>query len=57
MSAEEDLQREIARAALRALHGTGSALTGSGAIREHGLVDRSTREVDLFTSDNALQPR
>ena len=51
MSAEEDLQREITRAALRALHGTGFALAGSGAIREHGLVERPTRDVDLFTSD------
>ena len=51
MSAEEDLQREITRAALRALHGTGFALAGSGAIREYGLVDRPTRHVDLVTSD------
>lgn len=51
MSAEEDLQREITRAALRALQGTGFALAGSGAIREHGLVERPTRDVDLFTSD------
>lgn len=51
MSAEEDLQREITRAALRALHRTGFALAGSGAIREHGLVERPTRDVDLFTSD------
>ena len=51
MSAEADLQREITRAALRALQGTGFALAGSGAIREHGLVERPTRDVDLFTSD------
>ncbi|MGA1836471.1 hypothetical protein VD659_06005 [Herbiconiux sp. 11R-BC] len=26
------------------------ALAGSGAIREHGLVDRLTHDVDLFTN-------
>lgn len=36
--------------ALRALEGKGFALAGSGAIREHGVVDRLTRDVDLFTN-------
>lgn len=46
---EEDAQREVARLALAAVAGRGFALAGSGAIREHGLVDRPTRDVDLFT--------
>ena len=41
----------ITRAALTALDGRGFALAGSGAIREHGIVDRPTRDVDLFTND------
>jgi len=40
--------------ALRSLDGTRFALAGSGAIREHGLVDRPTEDVDLFTSDADL---
>ena len=37
--------------ALRSLDGTSFVLAGSGAMREHGLVDRATEDVDLFTSD------
>jgi len=48
-------QREITRLALRSLDGTSFVLAGSGAIREHGLVDRPTEDVDLFTSDVDLQ--
>jgi len=51
VSDAEEPQREITRLALRSLDGTGFALAGSGAIREHGLVDRPTEDVDLFTSD------
>jgi hypothetical protein len=35
--------------ALRSLDGTSFVLAGSGAMREHGLVDRPTEDVDLFT--------
>ncbi|TIH36188.1 hypothetical protein D4765_10150 [Subtercola vilae] len=45
------MQRDVTRAALTALEGTQFALAGSGAIREHGLTDRPTQDVDLFTSD------
>jgi Nucleotidyl transferase AbiEii toxin, Type IV TA system len=45
------LQREVTRVALHALSGTGFALAGSGAIREHGLVNRPTEDIDLFTND------
>lgn len=51
MSTDEELQRDVTRAALRALDGTPFALAGSGAIREHGITDRPTQDVDLFTSD------
>lgn len=51
MSDERELQRELTRAALIALDGRAFALAGSGAIREHGIVDRATRDVDLFTND------
>jgi hypothetical protein len=43
------LQRSITATVLRAVGGHGFVLAGSGAIREHGLVDRATRDVDLFT--------
>jgi hypothetical protein len=46
-----ELQREVTRLALGALDGTGFALAGSGAIREHGVTDRLTEDVDLFTSN------
>ena len=55
LSEAEELQREITRLALRSLDGTSFVLAGSGAIREHGLVDRPTEDVDLFTSDVDLQ--
>lgn len=51
MSPHEGLQREITRLALRALDGTRFVLAGSGAIREHGIIDRPTEDVDLFTTD------
>jgi Nucleotidyl transferase AbiEii toxin, Type IV TA system len=48
---DEELQRELTRTALTALDGHAFALAGSGAIREHGIVDRLTHDVDLFTND------
>ncbi len=51
MSDEKELQRGLTRVALTALHGRHFALAGSGAIREHGIIDRPTQDVDLFTSD------
>jgi hypothetical protein len=48
--AEVDYQREITRLALESLAGGGFALAGSGAIREHGIIDRPTQDIDLFTS-------
>lgn len=48
---DEELQRELTAAALTALDGRAFALAGSGAIREHGMADRPTHDVDLFTND------
>jgi hypothetical protein len=48
---DDFLQRELTRAALIALDGGNFALAGSGAIREHGLNDRPTNDVDLFTNE------
>ncbi len=43
-------QRQITRLALDAAGAdAGFALAGSGAIREHGLIDRPTEDIDLFT--------
>lgn len=40
-------QREVTRTVLARLQGF--ALAGSGAIREHGVTDRPTEDIDLFT--------
>lgn len=45
-----ELQREVATVVLAAIEREGFALAGSGAIREHGLIDRPTEDVDLFTA-------
>jgi hypothetical protein len=45
-----EYQRDVTRLALTALAGGGFALAGSGAIREHGIIDRPTQDIDLFTS-------
>lgn len=50
MRDDQQLQRDLTRIALTALEGHSFALAGSGAIREHGLVDRLTHDVDLFTN-------
>lgn len=44
-----DQQRELTRTALAALEPYGFVLAGSGSIREHGLIDRPTEDIDLFT--------
>ncbi|MFK0042365.1 nucleotidyl transferase AbiEii/AbiGii toxin family protein [Paenarthrobacter sp. NPDC090517] len=45
-----EYQRDVTRLALEALASGGFALAGSGAIREHGIIDRPTIDIDLFTS-------
>lgn len=42
-------QRRLAHEALNVLEPYGFALAGSGAIREHGLINRPTEDIDLFT--------
>lgn len=49
VSRDQEEQRRITRLALEAVgDDAGFALAGSGAIREHGLIDRPTEDVDLF---------
>lgn len=56
MSRELDVQRDITRIALGRTGGEdGFALAGSGAIREHGIIDRPTQDVDLFTTSAHLK--
>jgi hypothetical protein len=51
MRDDEQLQRDLTKIALVSLDGRDFVLAGSGAIREHGLVDRLTHDVDLFTDN------
>jgi len=50
MSDPVAFQRHIAAVLLGALEGTDFALAGSGAIREHGITERPTQDVDLFAT-------
>jgi hypothetical protein len=45
----DDLQRQVAAVALRAAARHGFALGGGNALIAHGIVDRPTEDVDLFT--------
>lgn len=51
-SRDEELafQREVTTALLENLAQHGFVLTGSGALREHGIINRPTEDIDLFTS-------
>src|ERR1700680_203699 len=44
-----ELQREVAVIALRAAAGHGFALAGGNALIAHGIIDRPTDDVDLFS--------
>ncbi len=44
-----DLHREVAAVALRAASRHGFALAGGNALIAHGVIDRPTEDVDLFT--------
>jgi hypothetical protein len=46
-----DLHREVATIALRAAARHGFALAGGCALIAHGVIDRPTEDVDLFTDD------
>lgn len=51
---EQTAQRRLAEVILAASRGTGIALAGSGAIREHGLISRPTEDIDLFAPTEFL---
>lgn len=46
-----DLQREVLAVVRRLPQAHGFALAGGGAMLAHGLVDRPTQDLDLFTGD------
>ena len=46
----EDLHREVAAVVLRAVAPHGFALAGGCALIAHGIIDRPTQDVDLFTN-------
>lgn len=50
-----DDQRRITRLVLKALTNTDFSLAESGAIREHGLINRPTEDIDLFTSNQSIE--
>lgn len=50
------LQREIATIALRVAGRHGFALAGGNALIAHGIIDRSTDDVDLFSDQEAGVP-
>ena len=52
-----EMQRQVTQIALAAAgRDSEFALAGSGAVREHGLIERPTQDVDLFTArqDNRM---
>jgi hypothetical protein len=48
-----ELHREVAAIALRAAAGHGFALAGGNALIAHGIIDRPTDDVDLFSDQEA----
>src|SRR5690625_1870817 len=46
---DSQFQHRITREALAAVGEFGFVLAGAGALREHGLIDRPTEDIDLFT--------
>jgi hypothetical protein len=48
-----ELQREVAAVALRAAARHGFALAGGNALIAHGIIDRPTDDVDLFSDQEA----
>ncbi len=52
----DQLQREIATIALRVAGRHGFALAGGNALIAHGIIDRSTDDIDLFSDQEAGVP-
>lgn len=50
-----EVQRRVTRIALAGIAHAGFALAGSGAMREHGVIERPTEDVDLFTSTQDVE--
>lgn len=50
-----EAQRRVTRIALAGIAQAGFALAGSGALREHGVIERPTEDVDLFTSTQDIE--
>jgi hypothetical protein len=48
-----ELHLRVARIALRAAAGHGFALGGGNALMAHGIIDRRTEDVDLFTDEES----
>lgn len=49
----QPLHRRVARIALEAARRYGVALAGGNALQAHGVIDRYTEDVDLFTDQEA----
>jgi hypothetical protein len=49
----DELHREVAAISLRAAAGHGFALAGGNALIAHGIIDRPTDDVDLFSDQEA----
>jgi len=47
----DPFQAEVARVAVAAAEDRGFALAGGNALGAHGLVDRPTQDVDLFSPE------
>jgi hypothetical protein len=46
-----ELHRQVAVIALRAAAGHGFALGGGNALLAHGIIDRPTQDVDVFSDE------
>lgn len=55
MPSPVEQQRAVAVLILSVISGDDFALAGSGALREHGVIDRPTHDVDVFTLDAATE--
>jgi hypothetical protein len=56
MGAPDDFQIDVARLALAAARDHGFALAGGQALIAHGMIDRLTHDIDLFTDqDDGVQ--
>ena len=53
----DELQREVATIALRTAARHGFALAGGNALIAHGVIDRPTDDVDLFSDQETAVDR